>query len=133
MTKRLFLICGLLFWVLLPNPAQANESLGSEMSHVLGGAVMAGGITAVIDRYFPQHAGNRKMIGFWASSIAIIVEQGVEVVQHGNTMGQLLDAASHILGSAIGAYVTDKYILSPIIDDSRSMGKCIGLNIQYNF
>lgn len=94
---------------------------------------MAGGITAVVDRYYPEYRSDRGMIGFGVSSIAIVAEQGIELALHGNARGQLLDAASHIAGSALGAYVTDQYILSPVVQNSASEGKYIGLNLQHTF
>lgn len=103
------------------------------MSHVAGGVAMAGVITAAVDHYYPKYRHCRGKIGFWISSAGIILEQGVEVAQHGNCKGQLLDAASHVLGSAIGAFVTDRFILSPVINDFSSRGKSFGLKIQYHF
>ena len=112
---------------------EANDGFGSEMSHLVGGAVMAGGITAVVDSYYPEYKENRGMIGFWASSAAIIVEQGVEYALHGNAKGQTLDAISHIAGSVLGAFVTDQYILSPVIKDSSITGNYVGLTLQRSF
>jgi hypothetical protein len=111
----------------------ANDSFNSEFSHFAGGAVMAGGITAVVDRFYPEYRSDRGMIGFEVSSIAIVAEQGIEYAMHGNARGQLLDAASHIAGSALGAYVTDQYLLSPVVQNSASEGKYIGFNLQHTF
>jgi len=112
---------------------QANDSFSSEMSHVVGGAVMAGGMTAVIDSYYPEYKQNRGMIGFEISSAAIVVEQTIEFALHGNASGQLLDIASHVLGSAFGAFVTDKYILAPVMNNSSVEGKFVGLAVQHSF
>ncbi len=111
----------------------ANDSFNSEFSHFTGGAVMAGSITAVVDHFYPEYRSDRGMIGFGISSAAIVVEQGLEYALHGNGKGQFLDAASHVAGSALGAYITDQYILSPVIQNSASEGKYIGLNIQHTF
>jgi hypothetical protein len=111
----------------------ANDGFNSEFSHFAGGAVMAGGITAVVDSFYPEYRSDRGMIGFGISSAAIVAEQGLEYALHGNGRGQLLDAASHIAGSALGAYVTDQYILSPVMQNSASEGKYIGLNLQHTF
>lgn len=110
-----------------------NDSFDSEFSHFAGGAVMAGGITAVVDSYYPEYRSDRGMIGFGISSVAIVVEQGIEVILNGNARGQLLDAVSHIAGSALGAYITDQYILTPVIKDSALGGKYIGLVMQRSF
>lgn len=73
------------------------------------------------------------MIGFLFSSAAIIVEQGIEVALHGNAKGQALDTISHIAGSALGAFVTDQYILSPVVNNSSAEGKYVGLALQHSF
>ncbi|RRS31840.1 MAG: hypothetical protein P794_02910 [Epsilonproteobacteria bacterium (ex Lamellibrachia satsuma)] len=112
---------------------KANESFNSEMSHVVGGVVMAGGITAIVDHYYPEYAENRGMIGFGISSASIILAEYVEFALHGDARGQLLDTASHIAGSAFGAFVTDKYILSPVIKNSPRGGKSVGLKIEHSF
>lgn len=106
----------------------ANDSVGSEASHFIGGAVMAGGITAIVDKYYPEYKNDRFLIGFGISSTAIIAEQGVEYALRGNAKGQLLDAGSHILGSALGSYLTDEFILTPIVDHEQ-----IGVKVNYTF
>lgn len=111
----------------------ASNSVNSEASHFVGGAVMAGGITAVVDQYYPEYKSERGMLGFEISSVAIIVEQSIEYAINGNAKGQLFDAASHILGSALGAYITDKYILLPVVKDSSTDGKYVGLSVQHSF
>ena len=111
----------------------ANDGVTSEASHFVGGAVMAGGITAVVDSYYPEYKSERGMLGFEVSSIAIIAEQSIEYAINGNARGQLIDALSHIAGSALGAFITDKYFLLPVIKDSASDGKYVGLNVHHNF
>jgi hypothetical protein len=111
----------------------ANDSFNSEISHVIGGAVMAGGITAVVDSYYPEYKADRGMIGFGVSSLTIIAFESVTVALRGDAKGQLLDVASHIAGSAFGAFVTDKFILSPVVENSTSEGKFIGLRAGVSF
>jgi hypothetical protein len=111
----------------------ANNSVASEMSHVAGGVVMAGGITAVVDRYSPEYRENRGMIGFGVSTVAVFAEQGVEYALNGDAGGQLLDATSHMIGSALGAWVTDRFILSPVVTNSSAKGKYIGLQLRGSF
>lgn len=111
----------------------ANESFSSEVSHIVGGAVMAGGITAVTNYYYPEYRSDRGVIGFGLSSAAVVVEQSIEFALHGNASGQLLDAVSHIAGSALGAFVTDQYLLSPVIHESPNEGKYIGFTLQRTF
>lgn len=119
--------------LLIASSVYGNDSFSSEFSHVVGGAVMAGGITAVVDQYYPEYRSDRGMIGFEISSLAIIVEQSVEFALHGNAKGQMLDIVSHVAGSAFGAYVTDQYILAPVVQNSASEGKYIGLALQHSF
>lgn len=112
---------------------QANESFNSEASHFVGGGVMAGGISAVIDRYYPEHRSDRGMLGFGISSVAIVAFESVSIALNGKASGQILDMACHIAGSALGAYVTDRFILSPVIDRSATEGKYVGLTLNASF
>lgn len=125
-------ILAILATLLLSN-AQADNGFGSEFSHFVGGAVMAGGITAVVDSYYPEYKADRGMIGFGISSVAIAAEQTIEYALHGNAGGQLLDIVSHVAGSALGAWVTDKYILSPVVQNSASEGKYVGLQVGMRY
>jgi hypothetical protein len=112
---------------------QASDGFNSEISHFAGGAVLAGGVTAVVDSYYPEYKSERGMIGFGVSTMAVLVQQSIEYGKDGNARGQLLDAASHIVGSALGAYITDEYILLPVVKDSQNDGKYVGLSVQHNF
>lgn len=128
MTIKIFIttICSVL-------ALHASNSVNSEASHFIGGAVFASGATTIVDQYYPEYKSERGLIGFEVSSIAIIVEQSVEYAINGNARNQLLDVASHIAGSALGAFVTDKYFLSPVIKDSSTDGKYVGLALQHKF
>lgn len=108
----------------------ANNSIESESSHFVGGAIMAGGITAIVDHYYPEYKNDRGMIGFLGSSAAIVIEEGMVIAFQGGGSGDVLDMAAHIAGSAIGAYVTDRYVLSPVLEDSKIEGKYVGLNLS---
>jgi hypothetical protein len=111
----------------------ASNGFNSEASHFVGGAAIAGGTTAIVDSYYPEYRDNRGMIGFGVSSVYIIIEQSFEYAENGKASAQLLDAAAHIAGAALGSFITDKYILLPIIKDSQKDGKTVGLAIQHNF
>ncbi|HHO65322.1 MAG TPA: hypothetical protein ENJ71_02250 [Epsilonproteobacteria bacterium] len=125
----LFLGAGLLTCQL-----HANSSTGSELSHVAGGAVMAGAITAIVDNYFPEYAEDRQLIGFGLSSILIIIEQGIEIAQDSSdAKGEMMDATAHIGGSIIGAWITDEYILSPIVKTSPEGDRTVGLQVSHSF
>lgn len=125
----LLILCNLL----LMTQVSATDSIESEASHLIGGAILAGGLTAVVDRYYPEHRHNRKMIGFKISSATVIALQILDYSRYGNVEGQLLDAASHIIGSAIGAWATDKYILMPVVKHTSNNGKYVGVALHYTF
>jgi hypothetical protein len=117
--------------MLITSNVHATDSIQSEAAHFAFGAVAAGGITWVVDEYFPAHRENRGWIGFGISSVGAVLESVYEYNINGNGRNQALDAAYHIAGSALGAYVTDEYILAPVIQNSASEGRYIGLNLTY--
>jgi hypothetical protein len=123
----IFIVC------ISASSVSANDGISSEMGHFFGGTVMAGGVTAIVDSYYPEYKEDRGVIGFGISSALIVVEQGIEYALHGDAKGQLLDTVSHIAGSSLGAYVTDQFLLTPIISDSKTEGTFVGLNLQHSF
>ena len=98
----------------------ASDSFTSEMSHVISGAAIAGYIT---HRY--SDSEYRSWIGFGVSTAIIVVEQNYEISKSGKRSSQQLDMVAHALGSAIGAWYTDKYLLIPIVKRNY-----LGLTIQ---
>ena len=80
------------------------------MSHVISGAAIAGYIT---HRY--SDSEYRSWIGFGVSTAIVIAEQNYEISKVGKRPSQQLDMVAHALGSAIGAWYTDKYLLVPIV------------------
>ena len=88
----------------------ASDSFTSEMSHVISGAAIAGYIT---HRY--SESEYRSWIGFGVSTAIVIAEQNYEISKAGNRSSQQLDMVAHALGSALGAWYTDKYLLVPLI------------------
>jgi len=117
--------------MLIASNVYATDSFNSEASHFVFGAVVAGGITVITDKYFPEYREERGWIGFGISSVGAVLESAYEYSTNGNGRNQALDAAYHIAGSALGAYVTDKYFLEPVIKTSGSEGRYIGLNLTY--
>jgi hypothetical protein len=95
---------------LLTTPCFASVSLTSELSHAAGGAVMAGYIS-----HLYAESENRAWIGFGISTALVIAEQSYEISKTGNRSSNQLDMAAHAIGSAIGAWYTDKYLLVPIV------------------
>ena len=47
--------------------------------------------------------------------VLVIAEQSYEISKTGNRSSNQLDMAAHAIGSAIGAWYTDKYLLVPIV------------------
>jgi hypothetical protein len=97
----------------------------------LGGVATAGLLVYVFDD--TQYRKDRAMLGFAGSTIIGIAMQVVDYAEYKDIQGQLTDAAWHIVGSAIGAYTTDKFILSPVVENSPSEGKYVGLTLQSSF
>ncbi len=88
----------------------SSDSFNSEMSHAIGGAVMAAYIT---DKY--SDSEYRSWIGFGMSTAFIVVEQNYEISKTGKRSSQQLDMVAHAVGSAFGAWYTDKYLLVPLV------------------
>jgi hypothetical protein len=100
--------------ILITSPqCSASDSFTSEMSHVISGAAIAGYIT---HRY--SESEYRSWIGFGVSTAIVIAEQNYEISKVGNRSSQQLDMVAHALGSALGAWYTDKYLLVPLIKKS---------------
>ena len=105
-------------------PCFADDSLKSELSHAAGGAVMAGYIS-----HLYAESENRAWIGFGISTALIVAEQSYEISKNGNRSGNQLDMLSHAIGSAIGAWYTDKYLLVPVVK-RNSLGLTIYIPID---
>lgn len=118
--------------LLLASNSYATDSFNSEAAHFVFGAAVAGGITAVVDHWYPEQREYRGWWGFGISSVGAVLESVYEYNVNGNGRNQAIDAASHIAGSALGAYVTDKYILEPVIKPAAAgEGSYIGVNLVY--
>ena len=97
-----------------------SDSFSSEMSHVISGAALAGYIT---HRY--SDSEYRSWIGFGVSTAIVISEQNYEISKVGKRSSQQLDMVAHAIGSALGAWYTDKYLLLPIVKRNY-----LGLTVQ---
>jgi hypothetical protein len=118
---------GPLLLILAAGPLYANDSVNSELSHVAGGAAMAVGFTVISDHYWSQE--HRGWIGFGISaSLGVLGELAEKARGKGPFSG--LDAASNALGAAMGAFVTDQWILSPVVSPDSHYA---GLNASYRF
>jgi len=108
--------------------AQATDSVNSELSHVAGGAVVAGVATYIADDFWPQDRG---WVGFSVSAALGVVLEGVDAAK-GNGFSAL-DAVSTALGAAAGAFVTDRYILKPAVRSDRAQGAYLGVKGEFKF
>jgi len=90
--------------------SHAYDGLSSELSHAVGGALLAGVVTKIY-----SESENRAWIGFAVSTAAVVLEQGYEISRGANRNSQIKDMAWHALGSALGAWATDKYLLVPVV------------------
>ncbi len=110
----------------------ATETLSSEGSHFLGATALGMGTTAIVNQ-FDEYKENRKMLGFGISALYGLVDQSIQYIESGNAGGQLLDLGAHLLGSACGAWIADEYILEPVVKESKTEGKYLGLTMNYSF
>ena len=92
---------------------QANDSFNSELSHVAGGAAMGAGFTYLADYYGEQE--RRGWIGFGTAAGIGVLGEAIELAS-GNGEFSALDAGSNALGAAIGAFVTDQWVLMPVVN-----------------
>lgn len=118
--------------VSLNTQAQGNSSFNSEISHFAGGVVSTGVAVVIIDKYFPEQ--NSAWLGFALSStVSALFEYRQYHFGDNSASAALLDASSHALGAAIGAYLTDKYIITPTVALEANNSVYTGINIALNF
>ena len=111
---------------------QPSNTVNSELGHVAGGMVMAGAITVLVDKYWSAKRDNRAMIGFGLSGLAGFLGEGFQYLDVGYF--SLLDAGSNLVGAAIGAYVTDRFILMPLVKTGQGdKGSMVGFIARMEF
>lgn len=116
--------------ILLTTTLMANESFNSEISHFGGGVLLGGALTVVGDYYCPE---DRALFGFGVSSVGFAVEEIIMTAKHGRFLGNLLDVAAHTAGSALGAMISDKYLLMPVVTQSEANGNYVGIYARIPF
>ncbi|WP_323922951.1 hypothetical protein [Aeromonas caviae] len=112
---------------LLSASAMANDSFNSELSHVVGGAAMGAGFTAIADHYgYREHRG---WIGF---GISTGIGIAAELIERASGQGPFsaLDAGANALGAPAGAYGTDRWLLAPVVLPEQHFA---GLTGMYRF
>lgn len=128
MSRSLSLFAGLALLLAAAVPARASDSAASEASHAAGGAVIAGAVTYLADDHWPKYRG---WIGFGAGTLVGIVGEAVDSANGNGFSG--LDVAATALGAAIGAFVTDQYILMPVVEPDSEQGAYLGVAGRYRF
>lgn len=107
--------------------ASACVCFWSETSHVAAGALIAGVATYGADKVWPEH---RALIGFTTSTVV-----GFAGELHARSRGgkfSIADAGFNALGAAAGAFVTDRYLLAPVV--TRSDGRvAVGISAGVRF
>jgi len=127
MNRWLLICCCLLFAC----PALAADCVTSETSHAIGGALIAGGVTGLIaDKYWPEH---RVLIGFAVSSSVVLIGEGFQVVDGARVSSSLLDVGSHMIGAIIGAVITDRYFLAPVVERNPAGNARVGIMMRQIF
>ncbi|MCO5123311.1 MAG: hypothetical protein M9915_06175 [Rhizobacter sp.] len=114
--------------------ACANESTASEVSHLISGALIASAATALADHY-DYRVEDRGWVGFWTSVGISFVSESVQVLTSGSSQvhGSALDFGYNLVGAAIGAYVTDRYILQPVVTRDAAGNRTVGVAMQMQF
>jgi hypothetical protein len=109
MKRTLLVTC-----MLLSAAAHAYDGWSSELSHAAGGALLAGAVT-----HHCRDSHDRAWIGFAVSSAAGVLVEGASIARGGKRSSQYLDMAAHTIGSAIGAWYSDKYLLMPVVNSKQ--------------
>jgi len=126
--NRWLLIC---CYLLLAYPALAADCVTSETSHAIGGGLIAGGVTGIIaDKYWPEH---RVLIGFAVSSSVVLISEGFQVADGARVSSSLLDVGSHMIGALIGAVITDRYFLAPVVERDSAGNARVGIVMRQDF
>jgi len=117
--------------ILCSSPATATTCLTSQLSHAGGGAIVAGAVTAAAsDRYRSEQRG---LIGFSVSTVVAIVSEGYQMAKGETFSSSLQDVLANTIGAMIGAIITDKYILAPIVERDSAGTRKIGIVVQRHF
>ena len=122
MKRPLILVLGLLF----AGQAAATENWSSETAHAIAGGLFAGVVTYLADRSdAPEY---RAWIGFGTSAAVGVL---AELAQGDDASG--VDMAANAIGAAIGAFVTDKWLLKPVVKGDDGGLAYVGVETSIDF
>lgn len=105
-------------------PVFAYDGFTSEISHVAGGAVLAGTSTYLADK-FNWNREHRALVGFGTGATLGVLG---ELTSSGPSA---IDIVSNLLGAALGAYGTDRWLLRPVIKQDAATGMYWGMEMQF--
>ena len=102
----------LLSLLLLSAATCASDAFAPDKRSHFAGGVIAGGVGAgLADRFFPKH---RFIVGTLVGTLpGLAIELGDSTNEAGFSVG---DLAADFLGAMLGAVVTDKFILKPVVE-----------------
>jgi hypothetical protein len=114
--------------LLLSVQASAYNGFSSEGAHFAGAAVTAGTATYLFDAHTAYH-DQRAWLGCGASALFFTASELID----GNTYGNRLDIAADLLGAAVGAFGTDKWLLQPVVAKQLDNSMYLGMESQLKF
>jgi hypothetical protein len=98
----------------------------SETSHALFGATMGGSLTWVADEIgWREH---RALVGFGVTTAGGFLEEAIS-----KSGFSIADAGFNMLGAAVGAYVTDRYLLTPVVQEQADGHRFVGVLVRGRF
>lgn len=115
-----------------PGVSRANDSVNSELSHVVSGALIAGGSTAIAEHC---RVDDRRWFGFATSVGLSAVIEGVQILATGpDQVGpSAMDFTANLLGAAFGAWVTDRFLLLPVVTRDAPCRRVLGARFSLAF
>lgn len=128
MKKVIWICC----YLLIANPATAAfVNMEGESCHLAGGALIAGAIAGTIaNDYWPESRG---IIGFTCSTVTVLIGEGIQMTEGEEFSSSLQDIVAHTIGAIIGATITDRYFLNPVMESDSASNPKIGIVIHCRF
>lgn len=106
--------------------AAADDFSPDKRSHFVGGVLLGGLGAKVADYYVPDH---RFLVG---TALGTLPGLCIEIADSTNSSGfSGGDLLADFLGAAIGAYITDSFILRPVVHTDKD--KFVGMEIGKQF
>lgn len=115
-----------------PGVAFAYDGFTSEISHAFAGAGTAMVVSVIAER---QGAESPRWIGFGSSVALSLVAEGAQVAGGGAGVGRssALDFASNLVGAAVGTWLSDRYLLTPVVARDAQGRRVVGAALRLSF